>query len=149
MIGLDQVWGMMTRRKSHHGLKFGGMMQYIMKRIIIWNAHVQPVFAFSDLGWPRILSFSECLVLFGAVHMAVDCFTISLNGRQMPAIRTVQGNCQWPLKDSGNSHLSSQSRIHCNWGISKPIWRSANQWVAMSHIPPTVLQPPGCDCVSV
>ena len=42
-------------------LEFGGMMQCTMKRIIIWNGHAQPMFPFSDLGWPRELSFSECL----------------------------------------------------------------------------------------
>ena len=42
--------------KSHYSLKFGGMMQcsMMMKQITIWNGH-----AFSDLGWPRVLLFSE------------------------------------------------------------------------------------------
>ena len=42
-------------RKSDYSLKFGGMMKCTMKRITIWNGH-----AFSDLGPPRVLLFSEC-----------------------------------------------------------------------------------------
>ena len=47
-------------RKSHYGLKYGGIMQCIMKRITFWNGHAQ--LAFSDFGRPRVLSFSERLV---------------------------------------------------------------------------------------
>ena len=50
MMGLNQVWGMMTHirkvRKSQYGLKFGGMMECTMKWITIWNGHVQPMLAF-------------------------------------------------------------------------------------------------------
>ena len=51
-------------RKSHYGLKFGGMMQCIMKRITVWNGHAQPMFAYSDLGRPprKLLSLSERFV---------------------------------------------------------------------------------------
>ena len=52
----------MKLRKSHYGLKFGGMMQFAMKRITVWNGHAQLMFTFYDLGWPRMLSFSERLV---------------------------------------------------------------------------------------
>ena len=45
-------------RKSHYGLEFGGLMKCTMKRITIWNGH-----AFSDLGPPRVLSFSECRIV--------------------------------------------------------------------------------------
>ena len=38
-------------------------MQCSMKWITIWNGHAQPMFTVSDFGWPRVLSFSECLVL--------------------------------------------------------------------------------------
>ena len=52
----------MKLRKSHYGLKFRDMMQFTMKRITVWNGHTQLMCAFSDLGWPRVLSFSERLV---------------------------------------------------------------------------------------
>ena len=55
----DDILGNM--RKWHYCLKFGGMLKYTMQ-IIIWNGHAQSVFAFSDLGQPRVLSFPERLV---------------------------------------------------------------------------------------
>ena len=54
----------MTLGKSV-SLKFGGMMQFTIKRITVWNGHTQLIFAFSDLGRTRVLSFSERLVLTG------------------------------------------------------------------------------------
>ena len=49
-------------RKSHYSPKLGGMMQFTMKQITVWNSHTQLMFTFSDLGRPRLLSFSERLV---------------------------------------------------------------------------------------
>ena len=52
-------------RKSHYGLAFGGMMQCTMKTITIWNGHAQSMLAFLFYpGRPRVLSFSEHLVIF-------------------------------------------------------------------------------------
>ena len=59
----------------------------------------------------------------------LDSFTVSLhspNGRQMPAVRAVQGDCQWPLKNSKNSHWSHQPIMHHVWGIPQSIFRSDN-----------------------
>ena len=45
----------------------------------------------------------------------LDYFPVSLhsfNGRQMAAVRAVQGDCQWPLKSGGKSHRSH----HCDRG---------------------------------
>ena len=42
---------------------------------------------------------------------ALESFTVSLhspNGRHLPAIRAVQGDCQLPLKNNGNSHWSCE-----------------------------------------
>ena len=52
----------MKLKKSQYGLKVGGMTQFTMKRITVWNSHTQLMFAFSDLGRSRVLSFSERLV---------------------------------------------------------------------------------------
>ena len=49
----------MKLRKSHYGLKFGGMMHEADHCI---NGQTQLMFAFSDLGWWRVLLFSERLV---------------------------------------------------------------------------------------
>ena len=66
MIGFDHVWGMITARKSPYGLNFGGMMHCTMKWITVWNGHAQPMFAFSDLCRPRVLSSSERLAVWTA-----------------------------------------------------------------------------------
>ena len=39
-----------------------GMMQFTMKQITVWNSHTQIMLSFSDHGWPRVLSFSDCFV---------------------------------------------------------------------------------------
>ena len=54
----------MKLRKSHYSLKYGGVIQFAMKRNTLWNGHTQLMFAFSDLGRPRVLSFSERRVIF-------------------------------------------------------------------------------------
>ena len=59
---LWQAWARnMKLRKLHFVQKFGGMMQFTLQRIIVWNGHTQLIFAFPDIGRPRVLSFSERL----------------------------------------------------------------------------------------
>ena len=42
----------MKLRKSYYGLKFGSIMQFTMKRIIVCNGHTQLIFAFLiSAGW--------------------------------------------------------------------------------------------------
>ena len=53
-----------------------------------------------------------------SVQTIIDYFTVPLhspNGRHLPSIRAVQGDCQWHLKISGNSHQSCES-IYFDWG---------------------------------
>ena len=57
----------MKLKKSHYGLKFGGMMQFTTKLITVWNGHTQLMIAFSDLGRPMVLSFSERFVIFAGI----------------------------------------------------------------------------------
>ena len=52
----------MKFRKSRYGQKFGGMMQLTMKRITVRNGHTLLMFAFSNLGCLKMLSFSDYLV---------------------------------------------------------------------------------------
>ena len=73
---------------------FGGMMQFTMKRNIVWNCHTQLMFifsdlghtqlmfTFSDLGQPRVLSFSECLVVYIMTHL--------FGAKPMPMVTYVQ-----------------------------------------------------------
>ena len=59
----------------------------------------------------------------------LDCFTVSLhsqNGRHLPAVRAVQGDCRWPLKNGGNCYQLCEPRMHYNWGISQPVFISTN-----------------------
>ena len=45
--------------------------------------------------------------------------TVSLhspNGRLLPAVMAVHGDCQWLLKNGGNSHRSHEPAIHCDRG---------------------------------
>ena len=39
--------------------------------------------------------------------------TGTLSQSHLPAITALQGDCQWPLKNGGNSHRSSDPIIHC------------------------------------
>ena len=45
------------------------------------------------------------------VNPPIDYFTVSLhstNGRHLPAVRAVQGDCQWPLQNGGNFQQSPE-----------------------------------------
>ena len=64
-----------------------------------------------------------------ATHL-IDPFTVSLHSPKaltagMPAVRAVQGDCQWPLKYGGNSHQSHQPTMHysllrMHWNVGIP-----------------------------
>ena len=38
----------------------------------------------------------------------------------------VQGDCQWPLKNGGNSHRSCEPMMHQLWGFPQFVFRSTN-----------------------
>ena len=83
------------------------------------------------MWWPLCLSELK----------SVDSFTVSLhspNARQMPAVRTVQGDYQWALKDGGNSHWSRQT-IHCDWDTSNLY---LDQPISQDSYPTSGLMPP-------
>ena len=51
------------------------------------------------------------------IRHLLDSLTVSLhslNGRHLPAVKAVQGDCQW--ENVGNSHRSHEPTIHCDWG---------------------------------
>ena len=69
----------MKLSKSHYRLQFGGMTPFTFKQITVWNGCTQLMFAFSDLGQSRMLSFSEHLVLTHwcrVTHLCVSKLTI-------------------------------------------------------------------------
>ena len=73
----------------------------------------------------------------------VDSLTVSLhgpNGRHLPAVRAVQRDCEWPLKNCGSFYRSRQPTIHWDWGnpnlyLDQPITKG---WDHVSY--PTVDQ---------
>ena len=68
----------MKLRKSHYGLKFGGMLQFTMKWITVWNGHTQLMFACPNLSQLRVLSFSAlkfCLSVFWFFSQHYICCT--------------------------------------------------------------------------
>ena len=56
-------------------------------------------------------------------------FTVPLHnpiGRQMPAIRVVQRDCHWGLKNGGNSHWSREPILQWGTRQSQHLFRPAN-----------------------
>ena len=88
----------------------------------------------------------------------IDSFTVSSHspsGRQMPAVRAAQGDCQWLLINSGNSHQSHDPTIHCNYGnpsqcLDQSIQKAAN-WrpFCLSHWQFLCHQASSVGCVTV
>ena len=78
----------------------------------------------------------------------------------MPPIGAVQGDCQWlwwmvDIPTVSPLVMCTHNALHL-WGVSHSIFGSANQkagdtanYGKMSHIPLTVLLPPGQDCKAV
>ena len=53
----------------------------------------------------------------------IDTFTLSLHNpdwEHMPAVRAVQGDCQWPMRNHRKVHQSHEPVIHCN--LSRIQW---------------------------
>ena len=81
----------------------------------------------------------------------VDSFTVPLhspNGRQMPAIRAVQGDCQLPLQNGGNFQRTCEPTIYCrlrlcqhNISMNQSQKCVASPLKAMFHTPLAVPQP--------
>ena len=59
----------------------------------------------------------------GHLGSSVDSFTVSLH---LPAVRAVQGNCQWPLQNGGNSHWPRQPIRQWDIRQSQQIFRPTN-----------------------
>ena len=76
----------------------------------------------------KMLTHRNCLgpsqVVSGLDHCTVTLH--SPNGRHLPAIRDVQGDCQWSLKNDDNSHRSCEFTMHCMWGVPQSIFGSIN-----------------------
>ena len=82
--------------------------------------------------------------------ISIDSFTFPLhspNARQMSAVRAVQGDCHWGLKNGGNSHRSRQPIMQWATRQSQSIFRPTNYksvmtankiwWLCLVHISTT------------
>ena len=70
------------------------------------------------------------------VQNQLDSFTVPLhspNGRHLPAVRTVQRDCHWGLKNDGNSHWSCESIMQ--WGNNPNLY--LNQPITKAWCQPT------------
>ena len=59
-------------------------------------------------------------------HRSLDSFTVPLNspnGRHLPAVRAVQRDCNWGLKNGGNSHKSHEPIMQWGTRQSQSIFR--------------------------
>ena len=109
----------MKLRKSLYGLNFCGMMQFTMKCVTVWNGHTQLIFAFSDLGRRRMLSYSERLVFYfeSIVPRRFGC-----NFRC-----AISNICDWCL-----SHIAQIShQVNPKW----PHWSQVNTGLGNGLVP--------------
>ena len=87
----------------------------------------------SLIGWEQTSnqpwfthSIQGCFTITRVIVWLLDSFTVLLlshKGRHLPAVRAVQEDCQWPLK---NSHRSREPVIHRMWEVPQSTYRSAN-----------------------
>ena len=76
----------------------------------------------------------KMIILYTSLE-CVDSFAVPLHspyGRQMPAVRAVQRDCRWGLKNLGNSHRSREPIMQWDARESQSIFRPANHKRAMT-----------------
>ena len=56
------------------------------------------------------------------------------------AVRAVQGDCQWPLKNDGNSHKSPEPMMRCNFNDSMELSTPQSIMIATNHTVATRLE---------
>ena len=69
----------MKLRKSHYGLIFGGMMQFTMKRITVWNplsANIRILLMAT--GWVCCRFWTSCCILCRILSTSISQSTVSL-----------------------------------------------------------------------
>ena len=71
---------------------------------------------------------------------SLESFTVPLhspNGRHLPAVRAVQRDCHWGMKNGGNSHCSHKPIIQWGTRQSQSIFRPVNH----KRVMPASLEP--------
>ena len=85
--------------------------------------------ALAELVYLKVIPCScGATMLFIQEAGTLDSFTVSLhspNGRQLPAVRAVQGDCQQILKNVWNPHQSYTPIIHCMYKVPQLIFNQA------------------------
>ena len=90
-----------------------------------------------DKSAQAISGSSSSATMMGQWLIEVDCLTVSLHnpdGRQFACHQGCTRDCQWPLKNGGNSHWLYNPTMHCSlpkmhWvssGFPQTIFRPAN-----------------------
>ena len=85
----------------------------------------------------RIPTAAREVVLWMEDKTTVDSFTVPLhspNSRHLPAVRTVQRDCHWGLKNGGNSHWSREPITQRGTRQSQSIFRPANHKSVVSYL---------------
>ena len=96
------------------------------------------VSVFVMLGAETAVCLGVSALPFGPLHGL-----LAQSQRQaLPAVRAVEGDCQWHLKTMETSSWSRAAIMHCTWGVlSQSHNRQRSHLEAMSHCPLTVLLP--------
>ena len=91
---------------------------------ILYTIYVVLCFAVS-----RYRSILSIFFKVTSPNPVLDYFTVplhSLNGRQLPAVRAVQRDCHWGLKNSWNPHWSREPIMQWGTGQSQSTFRPTN-----------------------
>ena len=88
---------------------------FINNRCACWNIYFNFM---SFLLWcDPLLIYSDnkrSVIILTVSQSPYTVLTAGIFGRQMPAVRTVQGDCQWPPKNGGNNQQSCESAMLCD-----------------------------------
>ena len=85
--------------------------------------------------------------MLSTLGRSVDTFTVplhSLNSRHLPAIRAVQRDCQWGLKNGWNSHRSRYPIMQWDTRQSQATFRLTNHTILMAASWGHVFYPTDC-----
>ena len=69
------------------------------------------------------------IIPVNVTHTPLDSFTVPMhspNGRRLPAVGAVQGDCHWGLENGANSHWSHESIMQWGTRQSQSIFRPTN-----------------------
>ena len=100
----------------HHVLKQGSSDAFdlLLWQRAFFNTNLRRSLLLKWLGWNQTISSFE----YSKLNTSQSSCT-PLTAGKLPTVRSRQGDCQWPLKNSGNPHRSIEPRMHRDWGNHK------------------------------